>query len=261
LWKNYDEEAENEKRRKKKEASQEILNKPKQVIGVIVTEIVDASKFYVQVVGPDAEKLEELMKSLAVEESQPHKPKNDELVRAQFTADDAWYRAKVIEVQADDNYKVLYLDYGNWEVLPGPRITKLNDKHRELQPQAFEARLAYVAPPTLEEEYGKEAAEFLKELVWGKTMVANVEEQTSDLLQLTLADPETQIHVNAALLRAGLSRVEKRRERHLRPLLDKLKEEEQKAKSSHVYIWEYGDPGSDEDEDGDKSKGLKGKKQ
>jgi len=245
---------------KKKKSQEERPENPAQVVGVIVTEIVDATKFYVQVVGPEAEKLEELMKNLSTEESQIHKPKVGELVRAQFTADEAWYRAKVLEVKNDDTYKVFYIDYGNFEVLPGSRLSKLNEPYKELRPQAFEGSLAFVKPPTLEEEYGKEAAEFLKELVWGKTMVATVEEQTNDKLLLTLADPESMIHVNAALLRAGLAKVEKRRERRLQKLLEKLKEEELEARTKHIYLWEYGDPGSDEEEEDKDKKGKVVKK-
>ncbi len=36
-----------------------------------------------------------------------------ELVRAQFTADDAWYRAKVVKKTPEGEYVVLYIDYGN----------------------------------------------------------------------------------------------------------------------------------------------------
>jgi len=32
-------------------------------------------------------------------------------------------------------------------------------------------------------------------------------------------------------------------------MYEKLKEEEDKARANHSYIWEYGDPGSDEEDD------------
>jgi len=151
------------------------------------------------------------------------------------------------------------VDYGNSETVPVSRIRKLPEEFnlKKLKPQAVEAVLAYLKAPPIEDDAGKEAAEFLKELVWGKTMMANVEKRDSnDVLHLTLGDRESQVHVNAALLRAGLAKVEWIRGEQFKEMMEKLKEEESKARSSHAGIWEYGDPGSDEDDE-DKRKGPK----
>jgi len=91
-------------------------------------------------------------------------------------------------------------------------------------------------------------------------MMAHIEYREGDSLFLSLGDRESQVHVNAALLRAGLGRVERVRGKHLQPLIEKLREEEDKARSAHTYIWEYGDPGSDEDEEKPKM-GMGGKKE
>jgi len=250
LWENYDESAEEAKKKEKMEEEKE-RKKPKQeYIDVVVTEIVDGCKFYVQVVGTDAKALEELMNKLSSEETtEPYKPARDELVAAKFTADDAWYRAR-IEKAGNDEYKVFYIDYGNSEILPSSRIRKLSNEFKALKPQAVEAVLAYLKTPPIEDDMGKEAAEFLRELVWGKTMMANVEKREQNgTLHLSIGDRESQVHVNAALLRAGLARVERIRGEQYRDMLEKLREEENKARTAHVGVWEYGDPGSDEDED------------
>lgn len=250
---------------KKQERIAEIKerNKPKQeYIDVVVTEIVDGSTFYVQVVTQEAEQLEELMKNLAVEDSQePHKPLEGELVKAQFTADDAWYRALVLGVD-NDQCKVQYVDYGNSEIIPISRIRKLSNVYHNLPSQAKKAVLAYIKTPSLddEDELGKESAEFLKDLVWGKTMMANVEKRDGEVLHLSLGDREYKVHVNAALLRAGLAKVDRIRGEQFREILEKLREEETKARHSHLGIWKYGDPGSDEeDEDKKKARGGKGR--
>jgi len=222
----------------------------------VVTEIIDGSKFYVQIVGPDAEKLEELMKELSKDNGEAYKPHNDEFVKAQFTADDAWYRGKVMKILGDDEYKIFYVDYGNSEIISSKRIRKLPEEFKQLPPQAVESILAYLKTPPIEDETGKEAAEFLKELVWGKTMMANVEKRENNIFYLSLGDRESQVHVNAALLRAGLAKVERVRGEQYKEMMEKLKEEENKARSGHFGIWEYGDPGSDEDEE-DKRKGKK----
>lgn len=119
LWKNYDEQAEQEKRKKRQQADTEAKPSTPEYKDVIITEIVDGNNFYIQVVGPDAEKLEELMKNLATlgDSSEPFTPstKGDQLVRAQFTADDAWYRARIVaDASANEGeFRVVYIDYGN----------------------------------------------------------------------------------------------------------------------------------------------------
>ncbi len=66
-------------------------------------------------------------------------------------------------------------------------------------------------------------------------MMANVEYRGDNgRLYLSLGDRESQVHVNAALLRAGLARVEKLRGKTLQAMYEKLKEEEDKARANHV---------------------------
>jgi len=251
LWENYDEAAEEAKRKEKFQEDKERRKPRQEYIDVIVTEIVDGNKFYIQIAGPDAKALEELMSKLSSEEAaEPYKPAKDELVTAKFTIDDAWYRAKIEKITGNDEYKVFYIDYGNSETIPSSRIRKLSNEFRALKPQAVEGVLAYLKTPPIEDDNGKEAAEFLRELVWGKTMMANVEKREQNgVLHLSIGDRESQVHVNAALLRAGLAKVERVRGEQYREMLEKLKEEETKARSGHVGIWEYGDPGSDEEDD------------
>ena len=43
------------------------------------------------------------------------------LCAAQFTADDAWYRAKVARKTGRDLFEVVFVDYGNSEVLAKER--------------------------------------------------------------------------------------------------------------------------------------------
>jgi len=44
---------------------------------------------------------------------------------AKFSFDDKWYRAKVIDLQPSGITKVVYVDYGNSEILPLTSICKL----------------------------------------------------------------------------------------------------------------------------------------
>jgi Tudor domain len=46
-------------------------------------------------------------------------------VAAKFSEDDIWYRAEVTDLMEGSCIKVLYVDYGNEEVLPISRVLKL----------------------------------------------------------------------------------------------------------------------------------------
>jgi len=250
VWANYDQKAEDERRRKAVEEHSESRKPKQEIVHVMVTEIIDGGSFYAQVINQEAQQLEELMKSLSVQDTtEAHSPAVGELVKAQFTADDAWYRAAVTGTTPEGEFNVHYIDYGNVESLPASRIRKLDPSFKQLAPQAQLAKLAYVRVPAIYEEFGREAAIFLRDLVWGKPMVANVEYRDGGALFLSVGDRESQVHVNAALLRAGLARVENIRNKSLQALLDKLREEETKARRAHVCLWQYGDPGSDDEDD------------
>lgn len=262
MWKNYDEAVEQEARKQRRQDSENQAKPKQESHDIVITEVIDGCKFFYQTVGPEAEQLDELMKNLAVETSDvAHAPKLGELVKAQFV-DDAWYRAKVRKV-TPEGFEVLYIDYGNSEVLPASRIRTLDASFAELPPQAREAQLAYIKAPELNEEYGTDAALFLRDLVGGKSMMANLEYRDADHLFMSLIDRDSQVFVNAALLRAGLARVERVRGKHVQPLIEKLKEEEDKARSAHLYLWEYGDPGFDDEEERgvDKKPKAKGKEE
>lgn len=272
VWKDYDEVAENEKREKRREENAlkrgASSTSNTEFMDVIITEILDANTFYIQVVGDEAEKLEDLMSGLQSEEDTTDStfaPKVKDLVKAQYSADDLWYRGQIVS-NADGQVRVFYVDYGNSETIPVSRIKPLSAKFRELKPQSSEAHLAFVKAPSLDADYGPEAAQFLKELVEGKTMMANTEyrDSHSGALYLSLGDRESQVHVNAALVRAGLAKVKRPREYMSKPkaavdqLVNKLREEETQAKTNHSCMWEYGDPGSDDDAE-EETRGIKKK--
>ena len=46
-------------------------------------------------------------------------------VLGQFTVDDTWYRAKILSVLSENEVTVMYIDYGNEEVLPKARLLPL----------------------------------------------------------------------------------------------------------------------------------------
>jgi staphylococcal nuclease domain-containing protein 1 len=216
IWVDYDEEAERERREafyaKRAEERGEKANAKSKVdiLNVSLTEILDGSTFFYQIVSDEQTALDQLMKDFnALDfDSKPAgaKPAVDDLVAAKFTDDDIWYRAKVVAVNGNE-YTVNYIDYGNKEVIGAERIRPMDSAFglNTLPPQAHEGRLAYVKTPSVNDDFGRDAAAFLKEMAWDKVMVANVQWREGNVAYLVLGDPETQVHINAAMLRAGLA--------------------------------------------------------
>jgi len=121
IWTNYVEEVPKEKTVTEEEKEDKVVAERKvNYENVIVTEITETLTFFAQSV-ESGSKLESLMSKLHADfQSNPpiagsYTPKRGDLVAAQFTLDNQWYRAKVERVQGS-NATVLYIDYGNKEV-------------------------------------------------------------------------------------------------------------------------------------------------
>jgi len=248
LWKNYDEAAEEEKRKARNaEREKERESKPREMIDVHVTEILSGNQFYVQTVSADAQKLEEIMKGLETSTEAVAAPAPGQLYRVQFKEDDKFYRAKVTKLHGSEA-EVKYIDYGNTEIVPFSRISKLDAAHAALPAQAQLSQLAFLRAPGINEDFGEDSADYLRELVYEKAVQANIEYKENDTLYLTLYDTETDVFVNSAMVEAGLARLEKVRGRQFESLIEKLKADEKTARQQHNGIWQYGDVDSDDDE-------------
>ena len=71
---------------------------------------------------------------------------------AQFTEDDGWYRARIVESSSlGDTSKVhvIYVDFGNHETLPVSRLRMLRKEHAELPMMSVLCALDGVTPPSV----------------------------------------------------------------------------------------------------------------
>jgi staphylococcal nuclease domain-containing protein 1 len=257
VWANYDEEAE----AKAAAERENPIDKPTgPEIKVNVVEILDCTHFFVHLAN-DAEKLAELEKRMAAygeaQNAKPantdFKPKAGEICGAKFAADGLWYRAKVEKRNADGSCEVLFVDYGNSDLVALADIRPTDASFpsaTSIPALAKEMKLAFLKAPKSEndDEMAFEAGAFMRELVWGKTLSAKVNYTDLKVQAVTLSDG-TGVSVNSALLRAGLASINKRFARRAGPQVAAFQKDEDVARAARLNIFQYGDCyDSDEDE-------------
>lgn len=249
VWLNYDE-AEEERRiqairAKRAEESGAVDRKSAKTdsFSATITEIIDSTLFYFRR-AEDAESatFERITNDLQAGGEALTSFEEGKLVAAQFATDQTWYRARIVKPEENDQFLVYYIDYGNSEVVAKNQMRALpaNCQLSDLPAQAQEATLAYIKCPTLSEEHGPEAADYLKYLVWEKPLIASIYWTEGSVAHIVLGDPSTSTDINGELLRAGFARVP--RVRGVRnPVLGKMREFEEQARSQRLGIWQYGD--------------------
>ncbi|KAK3258937.1 hypothetical protein CYMTET_32042 [Cymbomonas tetramitiformis] len=187
-----------------------------------------------------------------------YKPSVGALCCSRFTEDNQWYRARVTALSPDcSQVTVFYVDFGNSETLSAARLTTL-DPSVSLQacpPLAVKCQLAYLKVPSLNEDFGMEAATALSEMVFGCTLAVRLEGREAaagkwgggDTMLVTLIDADASASVNARLVEAGLARVKKVRGKRAAVVAEGMKEFQERARQQRLCMWQYGDVDSDED--------------
>jgi len=129
------------------------------------------------------------------------------------------------------------------------------DRYGQLSPQAHSGRLLYVKSPKFTADYGQEAAELLRDLVWEKHLIGIVQvRDRTGVALLNLGDPINKTHINAHMVKEGYARIESR-PREKDPIYLKLKDEEDIARLNKIGMWEHGTvPDSDEEREEEKMK-------
>jgi len=197
----------------------------------------------------------------------PYSPKIGDLCAAQFSQDNVWYRAQITS-EINGKFKVVFIDYGNSEVLPRARILPLTSEYslRALPAQAIECKLAHIVLPSTEEEFGIDAIHHLQSLTEGKTLEAKFLSNTKPASVL-LYDKNT--FINEVMVKEGLAHVEKssmktyeanhrakvkaglayllNQGQNAKDELELIIEAQDDAKKKHVKMWQYGDFTADDD--------------
>ncbi|KAL2013629.1 hypothetical protein VTN00DRAFT_1154 [Thermoascus crustaceus] len=183
----------------------------------------------------------------------PGPPKAGDFVAAKFTEDNEWYRARIRRNDREKQQaEVVYIDYGNSEVVPWSRLRPLNQPQftvQKLKPQAADAVLSFLQFPVTSPEYLADAVGFVGEQTFDRQLVANVDYVSPEgTMHVTLLDPSVskslEQSINADIIREGLAMVPRKLkpwERAATDTLNHLRGLEEQAKQDRKGMWEYGD--------------------
>ncbi|KAL5564736.1 hypothetical protein UlMin_027900 [Ulmus minor] len=262
-------------------------SKQKEVLKVVVTEVLGGGKFYVQTVGDQkVASIQQQLASLSLQEAPvigAFNPKKGDIVLAQFSADNSWNRAMIVNgprgavESPKDRFDVFYIDYGNQEVVPYSQLRPIDPSVSATPGLAQLCSLAYIKVPSLEDDFGQEAAEYLSETILSssKEFRAKVEERdasggkvkgqgTGPILGVNLVAVDAEISINAAMLQEGLARLEKRKRwesKDRQVAFDNLEKFQDEARTARRGMWRYGDIQSDDEDSGPPArKGTTGKR-
>ncbi|TPX59628.1 hypothetical protein PhCBS80983_g02339 [Powellomyces hirtus] len=271
MWQNWSPESEMPAEEQKVDESKPLATKD-----VVVSQIEGGGRMFVQVLGSDLERLEALMAKFSLHHqtasSGSFAPRSGEYCAGQFTADDQWYRARVKKVNPDKTYQVIYIDYGNSETISASRIRPLDPSFSTtaLTPQAVEAKLAYLKCPELDQDYGEECYEYIRDATEGRTLHAKVLGKVPgtvapQALNVVLYDKKSSAEegsINERLVRDGFGTVEKfyikklaaeqkvdkaalwaaqQKPKASKTVLERLVDAQEDAKKSRANMWRYGD--------------------
>ncbi|MBA0773178.1 hypothetical protein Gotri_008473, partial [Gossypium trilobum] len=165
---------------------------------------------------------------------------------------------------SNDRFEVFYLDYGNQELVPYNQLRPIDASLSATPGLAQLCSLAFLKVPSLDDELGTEAAQFLSEQTLGSSLQfkAVIEERdtsggkvkgqgTGTCLVVTLFTEDPEDSINAAMLKDGLARLEKRKKwesKERKLMLNKLEECQEEAKTGRRGMWQYGDVESDDED-------------
>jgi len=258
MWENWDPKEEAERENKKTQEKEERQKRRELQMECMVTEITDGSNFYFQIIGPETEKLKEMMDeihNIDLDNQAPYEPAKGEFIFAKFVDDQKYYRARVNYVNDKDKqnvqYRVSFIDYGNSDLLHKEDIRRLDNSKfgtKVLKAQAQTGRLAFVKAPKIDEEFGKEAADLLKSLVWKEHLIGKYWVDRNNYYNIKLGVPSKKIFASATMVTEGYARVTRSNTED--PVYTALKEAEEQARKSTIGIWVYGAvPDSEEEKE------------
>lgn len=215
---------------------------------ILITQVADdLSHFYAQFVD-DGPALDSLMNEMREElSSNPPLPgaytaKKGDIVAAKFSLDGQWYRAKIEKLIEGKKVEVLYIDYGNREVIPSVSCVPLpSSKYNvaSFKEAIHKFALAFVSLPD-DKEVVEETRSIFETEIADKILLLRSEYKDSNGIEcVTVADKSSKQDVVLKMVEDGLFVVkrERRRERRLQKVLAEYRNAQESAKKNRVSFF------------------------
>jgi len=213
---------------------------------IIVTDVLGANQFWAQHID-NASAFEQMQAKLRSELTGcpplpgSYSPRKGDVAACLFSVDNLWYRVKVEKVTPEKVY-VLYIDYGNREVVKPIKLAHLPPEFVSAAPQARQYSLACIKLPSTEDGdiVGDLTNAFATEAI-DKEFSLNLEYKSNGEDFVSLSNPETKADLARTLISLGVCLVERRREKKLQKLLTDYSFAQEEARKSRKNLWRYGD--------------------
>ena len=269
IWKNFDaEERERLKRREDAEANNGSGSSTTDCRDVVISHMNDATDFYLHYTLSEKDNLNDLsakMKAYATEVAPFVSPAKHAFCAAPYDEGNGieWYRGRIEELvknpkNGTQNARILFIDYGNTANVPVAKLKTLSPELLSIKPLAHAAKCAFVKIPTLDDEYGEDAAIAFDKMAWGKDLVAIIhsrDNEARDIVTLQYKE-DLESTITEGMLKQGFARLNRNYKREIRSsdvdktierLFESFDNAQNVAKGKHYGMWRYGDIDSDEE--------------
>eukprot|EP01083_Nonionella_stella_P141079 434030_1 len=218
-------------------------------VDVSVTEVVDAANFWIRYKSSeqDITKIQENIRQCNPSGPKGFKPHRGVLCLGKFHGD--WYRCRVIaEDKETGQYSVLFIDYGNDDLVNSSCLSSMPDDLKNRPPLAVRCKLVGLRGPPHTGEFAHDAAHALYDFVSGKDLNMSVSYKESQMIHVLLGTEGSPIDsVNTNMCVSGFCRLDTNIPGHLRDSIAEIEEMVSVAKSHRIGMWRYGDCGSDDE--------------
>lgn len=231
-----------------------------------IVEVLNDGTFAIQITNDENKKLKTFMQNFrnacSTFKMLYTLPKRGELVAAKLSDNGKYYRAKVRSVNKSANtVEVQHVDYGTIEEVSLMDLKSISSEYSlsAYKQQAHISQLSLInIPPTSQPDYRQEAIYYLEDLL-DKQIVAcvNFKNPRPDVeFDVDIYDPEIvakdpTLSINKDMVEQGWGLVKKKNLTQYENLLQAernvLLSIEERAKSSHIGCWEFGDIEGDDE--------------
>lgn len=174
------------------------------------------------------------------------------VVAARYSADNRWYRAKIVFMRKDGPVDVHFIDYGNEESVPVKDIRRFGVAAGFVSapPIATEVALENIVVPGADDPCGVAAGEYLRELVYGEDITVSVSASEGagkvigDILIPVPGSADAaskSLSLTEQILRSGLARIVRKSNRTSKAAFKKLRPFEEAGIATRQYLWNYGE--------------------